>query len=89
MDVQSMTVVTITGTEDEDPAEYLDGHEDVGELLDPLVDGAETDETMKAKQRELDRLAEFGVRSSTPTKRAAEPTTLLDPLVDNTESRPS
>ena len=40
MDIRSMTVagVTISGTEDEDAAEYFDGHEDVGELLDPLVD---------------------------------------------------
>ena len=65
MDVQSLTVagVTISGTEDEDPAEheYFDGDEDVGELLDPLVDGAEADEMTKAKQSELDRIAEFGV----------------------------
>ena len=63
MDVQSMTEagVTIAGTEEEDPAEYFDGHDDVGELLDPLVDEAEADETTKAKQKELDRLAEFVV----------------------------
>ena len=52
-----MTVagVRIGGTDDQDPAEYPDGGHDVGELLDPLVDGAEVDETTKAKQNELDR----------------------------------
>ena len=39
---------------------YFDGYDDVGELLDPLVDGAEADETKASKQKELDRLAEFG-----------------------------
>ena len=60
MDVHRMTVAGVAkaGTEDEDPAEYFDGHEHVGELLDPLVDGAET---TNAKQKDLDRLAEFGV----------------------------
>ena len=43
------------------PAEYFDGHADVEELLDPLVDGAQADETMKTKQQELDRLARSGV----------------------------
>ena len=40
MDVPSMIVagVTISGTEDEDPAGYFDSQE----LLDPLVDNAET-----------------------------------------------
>ena len=33
----------------------------MSEKLDPLVDGAEADEMTKAKQTELDRLAEFGV----------------------------
>ena len=58
-----MTVagVTISGTVDEDPAEYFDSHEDAGKLLDPLVDNAETEEAMKAKLKELERLAEFGV----------------------------
>ena len=48
------------GWSHEDPAEYLGGHSDVGELSDPLAAGAEADETMKRKQKELDRLAEFG-----------------------------
>ena len=63
MDVQRVTVarVTIAGTEDEDPAEYFDGHEDVGELLDPLVDGGQADDTTKAKHKGLDRLAELEV----------------------------
>ena len=63
MDVQGMTVagVTIAGTEDEDPAEYFDGHADVRELPDPLVDGAEDHQTMKGQQKELDRLAELRV----------------------------
>ena len=30
----------------------------------PLDDGAEADETIKAKQKELDRLAEFGVNET-------------------------
>ena len=50
----------MSGTEEEDPAEYVDGHEDVGELLDPLVDGTEADEMTKAKNKELHR-PEFGV----------------------------
>ena len=63
MDVRSMTVagVTISGIVDEDPAEYFDSHEDAGKLLDPLVDNAETEEATKAKLKELERLAEFGV----------------------------
>ena len=58
-----MTVagVAISGTEDEDPAEYFDGHEDTGDLLDPLVDNAEAEEATKAKLKEPDRLAEFEV----------------------------
>ena len=59
-----MTVagVTIAGTEDEDLLpEYFDSDADDGELPDPLVDGAEADGTMKVSQKELDRLAEFGV----------------------------
>ena len=55
-----MAGVTTSGTEGEDPAEYFDGHEDAGEFHDPLIDGAEADEATKAKQKELDRLAEFG-----------------------------
>ena len=57
MDVQSGTVagVTTAGTEDEDLAENFQGHEDVGELQDPLVDGAEADETIEAKQKTFDR----------------------------------
>ena len=49
VDVHSMTVVgvTIAGSKDEDPAEYFNSHQDVGELPDPLVDGAEADETTK------------------------------------------
>ena len=49
-----MTVagVTISGNEDEELGEYFDDHEDVGELLDLLVDGAEADEATKAKQKE-------------------------------------
>ena len=58
VDVQSMTVA---GTEDEDLAVYFDGHEDVEDLLDPLIDGAEADEMTKAIQKELDRVTEFGV----------------------------
>ena len=62
MDVRSMTVAGIatSGTEDEDPAEYFVDHEDAGELQDPLVDDAETEEAMKAKLKVLDRLAVFG-----------------------------
>ena len=65
MHVPSTTVtgVTIAGTEGEDSGEYADGHADFGELLDPTVDGAEA-EAMKAKQKELDRLAEIGVYES-------------------------
>ena len=42
MDVRIMTggwSVSIAGTGDEDPAEYFDGHEDVGKLRDHLVGG--------------------------------------------------
>ena len=53
-----MAGAAIAGTEDEDPAEYFDGHEDVGELRDP-VDGVEAVETTKAKHKKLDRLAEY------------------------------
>ena len=56
-----MAGIAISGTEDEDHAEYFVDHEDAGELQDPLVDNAETEEAMKAKLKELDRLAEFGV----------------------------
>ena len=56
-----MAGVTKSGTEDEDPAEYFDGREDAGELLDPPDDSAETEEATKDKLKELDRLAEFGV----------------------------
>ena len=63
MDVRSMTVagIAISGTEDEDPAEYFVDHKDAGELQDPLVDKAETEEAMKVKLKVLDRLAEFEV----------------------------
>ena len=63
MGVRSVIVagVTISGSENEDPAENFDSHEDAGELLDPLVDNAETEEATKAKLKELERLAEFGV----------------------------
>ena len=63
LDVRSVTVagIAISGTEDEDPAEYFVDHEDAGELQDPLFDHAEAEEAMKAKLKELDRLAEFGV----------------------------
>ena len=64
MDIQSMTVagIAISGIEDEDPAEYFVDHEDAGELQDPLVDDAETEEAMNdVKLKVLDRLAEFGV----------------------------
>ena len=46
MDVRSMTVAGIAKsvTEDEDHAEYFVDHEDAGELQDPLVDNAETEE---------------------------------------------
>ena len=62
MDVRSLTVAGIakSGTEDEDPAEYFVDHEDAGELQDPLVDDAETEEAMKVELKELDRLAVFG-----------------------------
>ena len=53
--------VTISGTEDEDPAEHFDNHEDAGELLDPLIVNADTEEATKAKLKELERLAEFGL----------------------------
>ena len=61
MDVRSMSVagVAISGTEDEDSAEYVDGHEDAEELLDPFLDNAE--EATDAKLEELNRLAEFEV----------------------------
>ena len=49
-----MARITILGNEDEDPAQHFDGHEDAGEMLDPPIDGAETDEMMKAKQKELE-----------------------------------
>ena len=52
------------GTEDEDHVEYFVNHEDAGELQDPLVDNAETEEAMEAKLHELARLAEFGVYGS-------------------------
>ena len=63
VDVRSVTVagIAISGTEDEDPAEYFVDHEDAGELQDPLVDNAETEGAMKVKLKVLDRLAEFGV----------------------------
>ena len=50
MDVRNMTVAGVakSGTEDEHP----------------LVDGSEADEMTKAKQKELDRLAEFGVHET-------------------------
>ena len=54
----------MSGTEDEDPAEYFEGHEGAGELLDPLVDNPEGEEARKAKLKELDRLAELGVYKS-------------------------
>ena len=59
MDVRSVSVATvvISGTDDEDSAEYIDGHEDAGELLDPLLDSDE--EATKAKLKELDRLADL------------------------------
>ena len=59
MDVRSVSVAgaATSGTEDEDSAEYVDGHEDSGELLDPLLDNAE--EATKAKLKELDRLADL------------------------------
>ena len=40
---------------------YFDNHEDAGELLDPLVDHTETEEATKAKLKELNPLAKFGV----------------------------
>ena len=63
VDVRSVTVagVAVSGTEDEDPAEYFVHHEDARELQDPLVDNAETEGAMKVKLKVLDRLAEFGV----------------------------
>ena len=36
--------IATSGTEDEDPAECFVDHEDAGELQDPLVDNAETEE---------------------------------------------
>ena len=44
--------VTISGNEDEELGEHFDDHEDVGELLDLLVDGADADEATEAKQKE-------------------------------------
>ena len=46
MDVRSMTMagVAVSGLEDEN----FDGHEDVGDLLDRLVDNTETEEATKA-----------------------------------------
>ena len=46
MDVPSMSVAgsAISGTEDDDPAECFVDNEDAGELQDPLVDKAETEE---------------------------------------------
>ena len=63
MDVPSVIVVwvAIRETEDENPPEYIVDHEDAGWLLDPLVQNAETEEAMRAKLKELDRPAEFGV----------------------------
>ena len=63
MDVRSMKVagIAISGTDDEDPAEYFVDHEDAGQLQDPLFDNAETEEAMKVKLKELGLLAEFGV----------------------------
>ena len=34
--------------------QYFGDHEDAGELLDPLVDNAEPEETTKANLKELD-----------------------------------
>ena len=47
MDVRRMTMagVAVSGLEDEN----IDGHENVGDLLDRLVDNAETEEATKAK----------------------------------------
>ena len=61
-----MTVagVAISWTEDENPAEYFVDHEDAAELQDPLVDNAEAEEAMKAKLKELDRLAESRVHET-------------------------
>ena len=58
-----MTVagVTISGNDDEDLAEYFDGHEDAGDMLDPLVDNTETEEATEGQTEELARLAEEGV----------------------------
>ena len=66
--------VPISGTEDEDPAEYFNGRADAGELLDPLVDNAETEEATKAE--EFDRLAEFGVcgHAHSPRQEASDNT---------------
>ena len=84
MDVRSMIVAggTVSGTEGEDPAEYFDSHEDAGKLLDPLVDNAETEEATKAKLKELERLAEFGVYEIVETHMALDKkrvTTRWDP----------
>ena len=51
MDVRIMTVaeVAIPGIEDEDFGKSFDGTEDVGELLDRLVDNTDKEEATKAK----------------------------------------
>ena len=61
MDVRSVMVVGVTTsrTEDEDPAECSDSHEDAGELLDPLVDNTGSEEATKAELKELNQAAEF------------------------------
>ena len=41
-------MVAKSGTEEKDPGEYFVDREDAGELWDPLVDNAETEEAMKA-----------------------------------------
>ena len=58
MDVRSVTVagVTISGTEDEDPAENFDDHEYCEELPDHLVDNAEAEEATKAKLKDSQNL---------------------------------
>ena len=57
-----MAGVAISGTEDEDLAEYVDGHEDAGELLTLLL----TVRRLRRRRRaEITRpLAEFGVYES-------------------------
>ena len=56
-----MAGVTISGTEDADPAEYFDSQKTLESCWTLFLTIMETEEATKAKLKELDRLAEFGV----------------------------